>query len=257
MSLIDELTHWLSSSFDSQLVLLAGGAIAGGLIQGISGFAFGMVAMSVWTWGIDPREATVMAVFGGFCGQVLAAFAVRRPMTASELAPFIIGGLLGVPIGTYVLPYIGVTQFKLLLGSMLAIGCPLMLAAPRVQYVNAAGRAGDGIAGVAGGVIGGLSGLTGIAPGIWCALRGYDKARQRALLQNFNLAILGATMIALIWRGTATTTMIPHLAIVAGALIVPSMAGVKIYRRLSDSSFRRTLLLLLTLSGLVLVVSAL
>ncbi len=243
--------------FDPDLALLVGGAIVGGVVQGISGFAFGMTAMSIWTWGIDPGEATVMAVFGGLCGQVLAAFAVKQRTALPELAPFLIGGLLGVPLGAYVLPYVGATQFKLLLGSLLAMGCPLMLAAPRIQFVNSMGRAGAGLAGVAGGVIGGLSGLTGIAPGIWCALRGYDKARQRALLQDFNLAILAATMVALTWRGTVTTAMIPHLAIVSGALLIPLMLGVKVYRRLSDNAFRRTLLLLLTLSGLVLMASAL
>jgi hypothetical protein len=42
-----------------------------------------------------------------------------------------------------------------------------------------------------------------------------------------------------------------------GALLVPLLLGVKVYRRLSDDGFRRTLLLLLTLSGLVLIASAL
>jgi uncharacterized membrane protein YfcA len=216
-----------------------------------------MVAMSIWAWNMDPREATVMAVFGGLCGQILAALTIRRRVVTSDLLPFLIGGLVGVPIGVYLLPYIGTVQFKLFLGALLAISCPLMLAAPRVRYVGAIGSTGDGVAGVAGGVIGGLSGLSGVAPAIWCTLRGYDKSRQRELLQNFNLAILAMTMMILVWRGTATRAMVPHLAIVAVALLVPTILGASIYRRLSDASFRRVVLILLTLSGLVLMASAL
>ena len=40
-----------------ELWLLAFGAAVGGLIQGISGFAFAMVAMSIWVWGVDPKLA--------------------------------------------------------------------------------------------------------------------------------------------------------------------------------------------------------
>lgn len=237
-------------------VWLITGAVVAGVVQGIAGFAFGMVAVSIWAWTMDPGEATALAVFGGFCGQVLAAATIRRRVMTPELLPFLIGGLLGVPIGAYLLPHIGITQFKLFLGMVLAAGCPLMLAAPRIEYVGALGRTGDGFAGIAGGVIGGLSGLSGVAPAVWCSLRGYDKSRQRELLQNFNLAILGATMVALVWRGTVTKDMVPHLGIVAVALLVPSILGAKIYSRLSDAAFRRVVLILLTLSGLALVASA-
>lgn len=240
-----------------ELALLVGGAVAAGVVQGLSGFAFGMVAMSIWAWGIDPREATVMAVFGGLCGQLLAALTARRRTVAPELLPFLAGGLAGVPIGTFLLPYIGTVEFKLLLGSILALGCPLMFVAPGTRCIDSVGRVGDGVAGVAGGVIGGISGMTGIAPAIWCSLRGYDKARQRELLQNFNLAVLAATMTVLVLNGTVTRSMAPNLGIVAVALLLPAMLGARLYPRMSDSAFRRVVLLLLTLSGLTLVASAL
>ena len=30
------------------------GAVAGGLVQGLSGTAFGLTAMAVWAWTLDP-----------------------------------------------------------------------------------------------------------------------------------------------------------------------------------------------------------
>ena len=33
---------------------MAFGAAVAGLVQGISGFAFAMVAMAIWVWGVDP-----------------------------------------------------------------------------------------------------------------------------------------------------------------------------------------------------------
>ena len=238
------------------LILLVTGALLAGVVQGISGFAFGMVAMAVWAWSMDPAEATVMAVFGGLCGQVLAATTIRRPLVASELFPFLVGGLLGVPLGTYILPYISETQFKLVLGIILVAGCSLMFAMAERSTVRSGGRIGDGVAGVVGGTIGGISGMTGIAPAIWCTLRGYDKARQRALVQTFNLVTLTATMVALVWKDVATRDMLPGMAVVAVAVVIPSMAGARIYKKLSDASFRRVVLVILVLSGLGLIGSA-
>ena len=84
----------------NELWLLAMGAAIAGLVQGISGFAFAMVAMSIWVWGIDPLIAAPMAVFGGWFGQVISAFRVRRGWYVSILWPFVVGNtVLGVVAG--------------------------------------------------------------------------------------------------------------------------------------------------------------
>ena len=48
-----------------ELLVLAIGAAIAGFVQGISGFAFSMVALSIWAWTIEPRLAAAMAVCGG------------------------------------------------------------------------------------------------------------------------------------------------------------------------------------------------
>jgi uncharacterized protein len=66
------------------LLLVAGAAIAG-FVQGVSGFAFSMVAMSIRAFGLEPRVASVMAVFGGMTGQWLSALTLRRGLHPSRL----------------------------------------------------------------------------------------------------------------------------------------------------------------------------
>ncbi|KXJ62917.1 permease [Achromobacter xylosoxidans] len=86
---------------DSLYVVVVVGAMAAGFVQGLSGFGFGMVAMSFWAWTVDPRLAAAMAVFGALTGQLLAAFTVRRGFAAAHLLPFVAGGLLGIPLGGF------------------------------------------------------------------------------------------------------------------------------------------------------------
>ena len=215
-----------------------------------------MIAMSIWAWGIAPAQAAVLAVFGGLCGQILSAITVRRRWVAADLLPFIAGGLIGVPIGAWLLPQISAGAFRLLLGLILIIGCPLMLATRRHAVIQQGNAAADALAGLAGGLIGGISGMTGIAPAIWSSFRGYDKDRQRALLQNFNLVTLAAAMAAFLYKGMVPVVMLPDLCIVAVALVVPGIVGARIYKTLSEVAFRRVVLILLTLSGMALVFSA-
>ena len=111
----------------STVLIIALGAAVAGFVQGLSGFAFSMVAMSFWAWTIDPKLAAAMAVFGSLTGQLIAAFSVRRGFDAKMLLPFLVGGLIGIPIGTLLLPHLDARLFKLALGSLLVIWCPIML----------------------------------------------------------------------------------------------------------------------------------
>ena len=103
-------------------VLAAGAAIAG-LVQGISGFAFAMVAMSIWVWGVNPQLAAVMAVFGGLTGQIISVIRVRRGWQVSLLWPLVLASAGGIPIGTRLLPLLDPDRFKLVLGTMLVACC--------------------------------------------------------------------------------------------------------------------------------------
>ena len=58
---------------DSVYLVVTLGAVIAGFVQGLSGFAFGLVAMSFWAWVLDPRLAATLAVFGALVGQILAA----------------------------------------------------------------------------------------------------------------------------------------------------------------------------------------
>ena len=239
-----------------EIALLVVGAAVAGFVQGLSGFAFGMVAMSFWVWGIEPRVAAVMAVFGSLTGQVVAVVSSRRPFRLQALAPFLAGGVLGIPLGIAVLPHLNPDLFRLVLGSVLVVWCPLMLLSTRLPRVTRGGRLADGVAGLAGGFMGGIGGFTGVVPTLWCTLRGMAKDEQRAIIQNFNLAALAFTMLGYLVSGAVTRDMWPRLPIVAVALLVPVLLGSRLYVGLSEAAFRQVVLTLLSLSGLAMLVAA-
>jgi uncharacterized protein len=241
---------------DPMVWLVAVGAIVAGFVQGLSGFAFGLTAMSFWAWALDPRLAAVLAVFGALAGQVIGAITVRREWNMRQLWPFLAGGAAGIPVGLTILPELDIHLFKAVLGTLLVVWCPLMLAASRLPRIRSGGQLADGVVGAIGGILGGIGGFTGTVPALWCTLRGFAKDEQRAIIQNFNLAALLATMGAYLATGVVTRDMLPMFAIVATALLVPVVLGARLYIGISEAAFRKVVLTLLTGSGLSLLASS-
>ncbi|MEW6258194.1 MAG: sulfite exporter TauE/SafE family protein [Pseudomonadota bacterium] len=240
----------------SLYVVTACGAILAGFVQGISGFGFGLVAMSLWAWLLEPRLAATLIVFASLLGQMLTVRTLKQGFAPTLLAPYIAGGLLGIPLGVLALPHLDMTTFRALLGGLLALWCPAMLLAPRLPRVTAGGAAADGAAGLMGGILGGLGGFTGVIPALWCTLRAYPKQTQRSVIQTFNLSMLLVTMLAYLTAGIVTADMLPFFAIVAPAILVPTLLGARLYARLSEARFRQMILGLLAASGVALLASA-
>ncbi|MFY3074350.1 sulfite exporter TauE/SafE family protein [Achromobacter xylosoxidans] len=235
--------------------IVAVGAAVAGFVQGLSGFAFGMVAMSFWAWVLDPRLAAALAVFGALTGQLLAVFSVRRGFNWPLLWPFLLGGLAGIPLGVLILPHLDMDWFKAVLGALLALWCPVMLMAQRLPRIGG-NRWGGGAVGLVGGVMGGIGGFAGSVPTLWCTLRGFGKDTQRAVIQNFNLSMLAVTMATYLATGIVTRDMAPMFAVVAPAMLIPTLLGTRLYIGISEVAFRRLVLGLLTCSGLTLLASS-
>ena len=237
-------------------LVVALGAVVAGFVQGLSGFAFGLVAMSVWAWTVDPKLAAVLSTFGALTGQIVAAVTVRRGFDKRLLLPFVIGGLAGVPIGIWLLPRLDVALFKACLGGLLVPWCLAMLFARNLPRITWGGRFADGVSGFLGGICGGVGGFTGPIPTLWCTLRGMARDAQRSVVQNFNLSMLAVAFALQVGSGNVGMAMLPLLAIVAVCVLVPVLLGARLYIGISDVAFRQIVLGLLTLSGIALLAAS-
>ncbi|MEN9630467.1 MAG: putative rane protein [Pseudomonadota bacterium] len=241
----------------AELALVIAGAACAGFVQGLAGFGFGLVSLSFWAWGLPPQQAAVLATVGGFAGQLLAALTLRRGTRWALLWPMLAGALAGLPLGLWLLQAANATWFRLFVGTLLAVWCPLMLLSGRLPRITRGGRVADAAAGAAGGLMGPLGGFTGAIPSLWCTLRGMDRHEQRALMQSFNLVVLATTSGLFLQRGLLTPAHGPALAVTAASLLVPALLGMWLYTRISALAFRNVVLGLLTASGVAMLAATL
>ena len=253
MSTLADLTASLA---DPVVAIVIVGAAAAGFVQGLSGFAFAMVSSAIWVWVLPPQIASPIVVFGSLIGQVLAIPAVRRGFSLKLAAPFVIGGFIGVPIGVAILPHIVPGYFKFGLGLLLIVYCPAMLFSTRLPRIAVSGPIPDAIVGFSGGVLGGIGGITGVLPTLWCTLNGWSKETQRGVLQAFNLSMHTITITTYLLVGSIPAASAWMFPIVAPAMLIPTILGIRLYARISDMAFRRVVLSLLFATGLALVAAS-
>jgi uncharacterized protein len=169
----------------------------------------------------------------------------------------VLGGALGIPLGTRLLVGLDPNRFKLVLGALLVVCCSAMLATSKLPKITRGGKPADVFVGLLGGVMAALSGVAGLVVALWGTLRGYGKDEHRAVLQNFNLIVLSATLATHVHGGRLRPAMGPQMMVVVAVMILPAIWGSKIYGGMSAQAFRNTVLGLLVLAGVVMLASAL
>jgi uncharacterized membrane protein YfcA len=237
-----------------ELFLLALGAAAAGFVQGLTGFAFALVSMAFWAWVLPPGIAAPLVVACSLLGQLVAGRRTWAGFRSPAVWPFLAGGLVGVPLGTWViLPRIDPAQFRLALGLFLVLWCPAMLFAARLPPLRWGGRGADALAGWVGGLLGGIGGLSGPVPSLWVNLRHWNKDAQRALFQAFNTTMHTLSLAAMAAGGLVTTRAAMLFLLAAPCMVLPALAGARLYARISEVAFRRVVLALLWAAGSILV----
>ncbi len=234
------------------LTVLAGALLAG-FVSGLTGFGTGLVALGLWLHVLDPLLAAPLVVICSVIAQLQSLLTIRPPCDPARLWPFLLGGLAGVPIGVLALDHIGTETFRAAVGIFLVGYCGFVLLSRRLPMIDVGGRPADGAVGFAGGILGGAAGLSGALPTVWCGLKGWGKAAQRAVYQPFNLTILGWALIAHAWSGVLTAEVGRLTLICLPGTLLGVWLGVKVYGRVDDRQFRRLVLWLLLASGSVLV----
>jgi hypothetical protein len=240
----------------SEIALIIAGGFAGGFINGLSGLGMALAGMALWVHVLPPVVAAPLAAACGAIGQVQALPLIRHALHWPRLLPFLLGGLVGIPFGTWLLATLPLASFKLWVGAFIVTYCMVRLATGSVRTTQLGGRAADGLAGLTGGVLGGFAGLSGPVPTIWAGLRPWSKDERRAVIQIFNLVVLLLALVAQTMAGLVGRDFVRALVLAAPAAMIGSLAGQALYKRLSDHHFDRMVLGVLLVAGLILVVSS-
>jgi uncharacterized membrane protein YfcA len=197
--------------------------------------------------------AATLVVVCSVVAQVQTLPRVIHAIEWRRVLPFVVPGLVGVPVGTSLLASVDVPTFKILIGTVLVVFSTWTLLRPVSRPIAWGGRVADGAIGFGGGILGGLAGLSGPLPTIWASVRGWAKHERRSVFQAFNLTILCVALLAHVVAGLITRDLVVATATALPGTFAGAWLGGRLYDRVSDRMFSRILLLLLATSGVSLI----
>lgn len=239
-----------------QLALLAAGAAAGGAIFGVIGFAYGIVISIFIHHGFAAPDVVFIVVGGALVLNIGMLPKFAREIRWMAAMPYLVGATLGLPLGLWLLSTLDASTIRIFVGVLvIAYGLFALRQQSREPFriAGAHGKALDTSIGFVGGVIGGVSGLGPLVPGVWFGLRGFNKVEQRALTTPYGLWVQGLMVAWLLMGGFVSRAAIEGLAVGTPIMLGASYLGLRLFDRLSTSTFQRAVVFLAIAGAIVLV----
>jgi uncharacterized membrane protein YfcA len=234
-------------------IVVSAGIFAGALVSGLMGFAFSAVAGAVLLHVLPPTEAVPLMMACSIFTQLFSLVALRGSIKWHGNTVLIIGGALGMPPALYLLQHVDAAMFRIGFGLFLVTYASVMLLRPVVLCAAVApGRLQNAVVGFGGGLLGGLTAMPGALPVIWCDLRGMSRDQQRALVQPYIMAMQPFALALMLSRHRISTNTLLSVTLNLPMLIAGAALGVVMFRRIDDVWFRRIVLSVLMLAGLML-----
>jgi uncharacterized membrane protein YfcA len=220
-------------------------------VSSVTGFAFSALCGAILFHMLEsPIYAVQVIIICNIATKLSNVATLRRSICWPSLPVFLAGGFLGVPAGVYLMLHVPTNSYQVAVGGLLvACGAYLFLHRPTIS--RRMGPLSDICVGALGGLTAALAG--GVFVTIWCAMKGWDKARQRGVYQPFILMMQPVTLIVLFLMRRASLEPAPSdwltLAFVPPALL-GAWIGLHVFERLSERQFEWAANALLIVSGI-------
>ena len=236
-----------------------------GVMSGLSGFGFSAVGATTLLL-LTPILQVPLFQTLSTGNQLLSAGQLREdmPKSAKDLwagpGPCMLGGVVGVPIGIWLLSHLPATQLMAVFGTLLVTYAVYSIFKPSSFKLRGFdGPVTGASVGFLGGVVGGFTAFPGAAVVVWTGLRGLPKARHRAIVQPYIIMsqIYSLGLVAWLHPSYLSARFWLLLALSLPAVVPGTLSGLAIYRRMSDLNFKRATYLLLGLSGMALLAKTL
>ena len=237
-------------------VVFALAALVGGFVSGFSGFAMGLVVSGVWLHIITPMQTATLIAGYGLLTQGYGIFKLRNSLDLRKAWPLALGTVIGIPIGVGILSYLNPAYLRFGVGTLLIVYAIYGLARPVFAPIKIGTRADIAI-GISNGLLGGLTGLGGIISTISCQWRGWPKDLQRAVFQPVLFAAFVVISISQAAAGSITKQTLALYALGAPFMVAGLWSGFRLFGKIDDETFRKTVLALLLLAGISLIASTL
>lgn len=225
---------------------------AAAFLQGLAGFGFGLLSMSVLPFFVPVRLAVVLISVLRVVPVITLLIQLWRQVSLKRVGPLLAGALLGVPLGVWFLRAASPTAVRITLGLVLTgyAVWALLRRAPAEREVPREPAAGWGLlAGGVGGALGGGFNTGGPPVVLFAAVAGWQRDVLRASLASYFFTVIAIQLSLFVWQGLLDAAVLRVQALAVPVVVLGTWLGSKLSSRVPQARFQRGILVLILVLG--------
>lgn len=217
------------------------------LIQGMTGFGFALVAVPLLSSFLLPKEVVPIIITYCLVLNFMMLFKQRKFIKIAPIKGIIIFGIIGIPIGVYLLNVLTASQIKLF-ASVLIIFSSLMMIFGW-EWKTHKDFLATCVAGLISGILNGSTSMSGPPIVLFLANKKVGKESFRSYLPTYGLITNFLTLIVLFFNHNFNKEVLIHMLSLCPALIIGLFTGIVLVKRINEAVFRKLSLYLILGTG--------
>ena len=233
-----------------ELAALAAIAAIGGFMRGFAGFATTLFMVPLFSLILEPLSAVLIAMaLDALAAAPLFPNAARQANWRSIL-PVLLGGIVVIPLGAYLLIVTSVPVMRIAIAVVVIFSALLMLGGWTYRGRQSA---------VLSFAVGGIAGTMGTATGVggppvaaYLLAGGMPAGELRASLNAYSFVRISLAASAIAFAGSFGTAILVKIAVLLPVMLCFTWIGSHSFGGVSETAFRRSMLILLAVTGVAL-----
>lgn len=225
------------------------------VMQALSGFGYGVVAVPIMTLFLEPKIVSSFVLIHSTILNTILTVKMRKLVDFRQIWPMLIAGIIGVPFGTYLLAVLDPSIIRLIIGVIVTSFAAALLTGFRAEIKNE--RRLYAPVGFVSGVLN--SSITMASPPIvlFLANKNTEKQKFRASLFVYFTLLAYFTLPAFWIGGIISREAIKYTIAFLPAWALGSVAGLWLSHKVDEGTFRKTVLVIILTVGIIAIVAGL
>lgn len=242
-------------TFSLTIIVGLAALLLAGLIQGLTGFGLALVSVSILINFLSPKLVVPTVVILSIFTNIIILFEARKWVDLRRIWPLMMAGIVGMPLGTYLLVVLDASILKVFIGAVIALFAIAFLMGFKKQISNE--KLAFAPVGFISGLLQGSTSLSGPPVILFFVNQGVEKQVFRANLVAYFTVLSLATIPVFVLGGIITKEVINHVLWFLPAMIIGVIAGIKLAHKVDEKLFRNLALIIVTIAGLLSIASGL
>lgn len=234
----------------SSLLLIAAVAMLGALVEGLSGFGFGLVTMSLLPLFLPVELAVPIVGAWSLSLNLLNTWTRRRHIQPRRILPMLVAATLGIPVGLTFLTAAPEHLVTGTLGVVILAYVALALSGRVPPGIGGEARRWAFLAGLLGGMLGGAFNTSGPPVVLYLTSRGWPKEQTIGAMQAFFAFTSTLTFLGFVGYGLYTEQALRIILPVLPLVWIALLVGGRLNQRIPQVAFQRLVLGMLAVLGL-------